>query len=64
PRPAVNLILGFLIGLFGAFGIAVVSERMDHSLVTPEQVEDNLQLPALAVISRMRPSQLEFPGRN
>ena len=64
PRPGINLILGLLIGLFGALGVAVVSERLSHSFCTPEEVEDNLQVPTLAVIPRLRPSQLELSKRN
>ncbi len=64
PHLGVNLILGVLIGALGAVGLAFLSERLDHSLRTPEELEENLQLPTLAVIPRMKSSQLGFLGRN
>jgi len=64
PRAAVNLVLGVLVGFFGAIGLAVLSDRLDHSFRTPEDIEDQLQLPTLAVIPRLRSSQFKYVGRN
>ncbi len=52
PNRALNLMLGLLVGILGGITIALVSEYMDHSIKTPEQVERKLQLPALVSIPR------------
>jgi len=50
PRKSRNLALGFLLGLFGAIGFAFFSEYMDHSIRTPEDVAERLQLPSFVSI--------------
>jgi len=50
PKKKLNLALGVLLGIFGAIGLAFSSEYIDHSIRTPEEVEDKLQLPTLVSI--------------
>lgn len=50
PRKVLNLALGFIAGVFGAIGLALFCAYLDHSIKTPEEAEDNLQLFALASI--------------
>ncbi len=50
PHTAVLLMLAFVIATFGAVGIALVSEYLDQSLQTSEDVEARLDLPMLASI--------------
>lgn len=64
PRKLVNLALGLLVGVFGGIGLALAAEYMDHSLATPEQIEEKLGLPALVSIPRLSPRQLAVNGRN
>ncbi len=64
PRKALNLALGLIVAVCGAFGIALLAEYLDHSLRTPEEVETNLDVPTLASIPRMRPEALRVNGRN
>jgi len=54
PRKSLNLALGLFLGIFGAIGLAFFSEYLDHSIKTPEEAEERLQLPALASIPRVR----------
>lgn len=54
PRKGLNLILGFILGLLGGVGIAFLSEYLDHSLKTPQDVEEKLQLPLLASIPKLK----------
>jgi capsular exopolysaccharide synthesis family protein len=61
PNKSVNLTLGFLLGIVGAIVLAIFSERLDHSLKTPDEVEERLQLPALASIPLVRSSKV-FPA--
>lgn len=64
PRKVVNLFLGLLVGVFGGLGLALLSEYLDHSFGTPEQIEEKLELPALVSIPRLNPRQLAVNGRN
>ncbi|MDY0167176.1 MAG: GNVR domain-containing protein [Thermoguttaceae bacterium] len=64
PRTVLNLAIGTLIGLFGAFGMALFAEYADHSFRTPEDIECNLELPALVAIPRMRRKAVKTNGRN
>jgi len=50
PRKGLNLALGFFLGIFGGLGLAFFSEYLDHSLRTPQDVEEKLDLQVLASI--------------
>lgn len=52
PKKALNLALAVFLGFFGALGLSFASEYVDHSIKTPEDVEQKLQLPTLACIPR------------
>ncbi|MBW1987400.1 MAG: polysaccharide biosynthesis tyrosine autokinase [Deltaproteobacteria bacterium] len=52
PRKGLNLALGFFVGAFGGVGLGFLSEYMDHSFRTPDEVTRKLQLPVLAAIPR------------
>jgi capsular exopolysaccharide synthesis family protein len=58
PRKLFNLLLGFLVGIFGAVGIAFASEYLDHSIRTPDEAEERLHLPTLACIPRVRTNRI------
>lgn len=58
PRKLLNLALGVFLGVLGAIGLAFVCEYLDHSIRTPEQIEEKLQLPALASIPLVRTNKL------
>ncbi len=53
PRRALNLALGLVIGLMLGVGMALVIERLDNTLKTPDQVEALLAIPSLGVIPRI-----------
>jgi uncharacterized protein involved in exopolysaccharide biosynthesis len=54
PRKALNLALGLFLGLFGGAGFAFFSEFLDHSIKTPQDVEDRLGLQLLASIPNLK----------
>jgi capsular exopolysaccharide synthesis family protein len=54
PQKLLNLSLGLILGILGAIVLAIFSEYLDHSIKTPEEAEERLQLPALASIPRVR----------
>lgn len=54
PRKSLNLALGLFLGIFGAIGLAFFSEYIDHSIKTPEEAKDRLQLPTFASIPLVR----------
>ncbi|OHB63546.1 MAG: hypothetical protein A2Y77_03385 [Planctomycetes bacterium RBG_13_62_9] len=53
-QEALYLALGLVIALGGGIGFAFFCEHLDHSLKTPEDVQDKLQLPTLASIPQSR----------
>jgi succinoglycan biosynthesis transport protein ExoP len=55
PRILLNLLLGILLGIFGGLGLAFISESLDHSLGKPEDIEKNLEIPALGAIASLHP---------
>ena len=59
PMTLVNLLLGVVFGVFGAIGLAVAAEYLDHSLKTSDDVEKHLALPVLASVPELKPSELE-----
>jgi uncharacterized protein involved in exopolysaccharide biosynthesis len=54
PQKGLLLFVGCLIGFIGGFGLAFVTEYLDHSLRTNEDVEHYLNLPVLACIPEMK----------
>src|SRR6185436_15007000 len=50
PRPLRNLAVGTLLGLLLGFGLALLRERLDHSVYTKEEVEAISGSPVLALI--------------
>jgi len=50
PKRLLHMFLGLGLGIFGATGLAFFSEYLDHSIKTPEEVQERLQLPTLASI--------------
>jgi uncharacterized protein involved in exopolysaccharide biosynthesis len=58
PRKQLNLALGLVIGLAGGVLLALVSDRLDESLHSPEDVEKNLDIPTLVAIPRLKSRDL------
>jgi uncharacterized protein involved in exopolysaccharide biosynthesis len=58
--PKIRLYLGiaFILATCSALGITLISDLMDHSMRTPEDVEKKLGLPTLVSIPRMHHQQL------
>lgn len=54
PNIPINVLLGTLIGLAGGIGLAFLLENLDASIYSPEDLEDDSQVPLLASISELR----------
>lgn len=54
PKKTLNLALGLFLGVFGAVLLAVVSELMDHTIKSPNDIEEKLHLRNLGYIPRLR----------
>jgi succinoglycan biosynthesis transport protein ExoP len=50
PARARNIALGFLVGLVGGIGLALLREYMDNTVKTPDDIETLARLPSLAVV--------------
>lgn len=50
PKIALDLTLGLLLGLVSGAGLALTQERIDNTLRTPDEVEQSLRIPVLAMI--------------
>src|SRR3989440_8832791 len=57
PAKGRNLALGFLVGLVGGIGLALLREYLDNTVKTPDDIETLARLPSLAVVP-------EFAGSN
>ena len=53
PRLGLSLAAGFVMATVGAFLVALLAEGLDRSLKTPDQIEQQLQLPVLLSVPRM-----------
>lgn len=58
PRKLLNLGMGFFLGFFGAILLAIISELMDHTIKSPNDIEDKLNMKSLGYIPRLRSFQL------
>jgi len=63
PNRALNLLLGLLIGIVGGIAIAFLSEYLDHSIKTPDEVEQKLQLTTIACIPRFAASRISSANK-
>ncbi len=54
PRKMLNLALAIVMGLLVGLGFVALAETLDDTIRSPEDVETRLNLPVLAVISRVR----------
>ena len=63
PRKLLNLALGILVGVIGGLGLALLAEYLDHSLKTPEDIEEKLDMPVLVSVPSLRRKQLVVNGR-
>ena len=50
PQKARNILLGFLVGLVGGIGLAILREYLDNTVKSPDDVEVLTGLPSLAVV--------------
>jgi len=57
PAKARNLALGFLVGLVGGIGLALLREYLDNTVKTTDDIETLARLPSLAVVP-------QFTGSN
>jgi succinoglycan biosynthesis transport protein ExoP len=57
PAKARNLALGFLVGLVGGIGLALLREYLDNTVKTPDDIETLARLPSLAIVP-------QFSGSN
>lgn len=53
-NPIINLLISFIVGLLLAVGFVFLLEYLDDTLKTEDELEKELNLPALAVISKVR----------
>lgn len=59
PKKGLNLILAFLIGIFGGISLSFVFEYLDDTIKGPEDVEKLAGLPSLGVIPYLPPEGLK-----
>jgi uncharacterized protein involved in exopolysaccharide biosynthesis len=64
PRVSVSLALGLAAALFGSLTLMLVAEQLDHSVKTEEELEEKLDIPLLASIPRLKPTQLVVRNGN
>jgi capsular polysaccharide biosynthesis protein len=50
PKPFLNMIIAFVIGLMVAVGIAFLLDYLDNTIKTEDDIQNHLQLPLLGVI--------------
>ncbi len=52
PKKVLNMLLGIVLGLFTGVGFALISEHMDNTYTSPEELEENLGVPMLGVVPK------------
>jgi uncharacterized protein involved in exopolysaccharide biosynthesis len=65
PQRIFNITLGFIVGIFCSMGIVAILEMFDHTLKSPEDVDEDLGLPVLGTISEdkyFKNFSPSFPG--
>jgi capsular polysaccharide biosynthesis protein len=57
-NPTVNILISFLVGLLLAVGFVFLLEYLDDTLKTEDELEKELGIPALAVISKIKKEEV------
>ncbi len=57
PHTGRNIILGFVLGLFGGFGMAFFLEYIDNTVKSPADIEEKTSLPVLGSFSLIKPEK-------
>ncbi len=58
PATLRNVAIAAVIGLFGGLGLAFLLAYLDNTIRTPDELERALQVPSLAVVPKMEPSEM------
>ncbi|MEK4575303.1 Wzz/FepE/Etk N-terminal domain-containing protein [Bacillus sp. FSL E2-8868] len=53
PRPMLNVVIAFVVGLMASVGLAFLLEYLDNTVKKEEDVESLLGLPVLGIVARM-----------
>lgn len=59
-NPAINILISFIVGLLLAVGFVFLLEYLDDTLKTEDELEKELGIPTLAVISKIRKDEGRF----
>lgn len=57
-NPTINILISFLVGLLLAVGFVFLLEYLDDTLKTEDELEKELGIPALAVISKIKKEEV------
>jgi capsular exopolysaccharide synthesis family protein len=63
PARARNIALGFIVGLVGGIGLAILREYLDNTVKTPDDIETLARLPSLAVVPSFSDTNGSGKGR-
>jgi uncharacterized protein involved in exopolysaccharide biosynthesis len=63
PRPFFYLGLAMIVAVISSLGLAVLAEKLDRTLKTPEEAETVLGLPVLACVPHIRPRSAITNGK-
>jgi len=63
PNILLNLVAGLFGGIIAAIGVAILRGTLDHSLKSPEEIEERLNLPLLVSIPRFDKRELQLTTR-
>ncbi|MFP3125336.1 Wzz/FepE/Etk N-terminal domain-containing protein [Ectobacillus funiculus] len=53
PQPMLNIVIAFVIGLMVSIGLAFLLEYLDNTIKREQDIEKNLELPVLGVVTKM-----------
>jgi len=63
PKKKRNLVLAFLVGLFGGAGLCFVLDYLDNTVKNPEDVEKLAHMPSLGMIPYFTPDNIKNKGK-
>jgi len=62
PKKGLTLAIALIVGVCGGIGLALLSQQLDQSLKTPEDIEKRMGLSTLVSIPYLEPQQLALKG--
>ncbi len=62
PQPVLNMAIAFVVGAMAGVGLAFLLEYLDNTIKSESDIENQLGMPVIGVVSKVKEQELEDPS--